>query len=111
MGRPPSERVHGRAADVRRLGVGLEEEGDTAGAVPGGDGRGGAVSPAGGADRAALLEGGAGTSAAGDREDAARLLLQQWFSLSDPQAEGAWYDSGAKRRLAGVELSDDVIPE
>jgi IS5 family transposase len=38
-------------------------------------------------------------------------LLQQWFNLSDPQAEDAIYDSESMRRFAGVELGDDVIPD
>jgi IS5 family transposase len=38
-------------------------------------------------------------------------FLQQWFNLSDPQAEDAIYDSEAMRRFARVELGDDVIPD
>jgi IS5 family transposase len=38
-------------------------------------------------------------------------FLQQWFNLSDPAAEEALYDSEAMRRFAGVELSDDAIPD
>src|ERR1043165_114399 len=38
-------------------------------------------------------------------------LLQLWFDLSDPQAEDAIYDSESMRRFAGVELSDDAIPD
>lgn len=38
-------------------------------------------------------------------------FLQQWFDLSDPQAEDALYDSEAMRRFVGVELSDDVVPD
>ena len=38
-------------------------------------------------------------------------FLQQWFNLSDPQAEEALYDSEAMRRFVGVELSEDVIPD
>src|SRR5713226_9738814 len=37
--------------------------------------------------------------------------VQQWFNLSDPQAEDAIYDSEAIRRFAGVELSEDVVPD
>jgi IS5 family transposase len=37
--------------------------------------------------------------------------LQQWFNLSDPQAEDAIYDSEAMRRFARVELGDDVVPD
>src|SRR3972149_4182866 len=37
-------------------------------------------------------------------------FLQQWFNLSDPQAEDAIYDSESMRRFAGVELSEDVVP-
>ena len=38
-------------------------------------------------------------------------FLQQWFSLSDPQAEDSLYDSESMRRFAGIELSDDRIPD
>jgi IS5 family transposase len=38
-------------------------------------------------------------------------FLQQWFNLSDPQAEDAIYDSESMRRFAGVELSEDVVPD
>jgi IS5 family transposase len=38
-------------------------------------------------------------------------FLQQWFNLSDPQAEDAIYDSEAMRRFARVELGEDVIPD
>ncbi len=37
-------------------------------------------------------------------------FLQQWFNLSDPQAEDSIYDSEAMRRFARVELGDDVVP-
>src|SRR6476661_5637213 len=38
-------------------------------------------------------------------------FLQIWFDLSDPQAEDAIYDSESMRRFAGVELSDDAVPD
>ncbi len=38
-------------------------------------------------------------------------FLQQWFNLSDPQAEDALYDSESMRRFARVELGDDVVPD
>src|SRR5215471_12003677 len=38
-------------------------------------------------------------------------FLQQWFNLSDPQAEDAIYDSEAMRRFARVELGVDVVPD
>ena len=38
-------------------------------------------------------------------------FLQQWFNLSDPQAEDAIYDSESMRRFARIELGDDVIPD
>jgi len=38
-------------------------------------------------------------------------FLQQWFNLSDPQAEDMIYDSEAMRRFARVELGDDVVPD
>ena len=37
--------------------------------------------------------------------------LQQWFNLSDPQAEDAIYDSESMRRFARVELADEVVPD
>lgn len=38
-------------------------------------------------------------------------FLQQWFALSDPQAEEMLYDSEAMRRFAGLELSDEAAPD
>ena len=38
-------------------------------------------------------------------------FLQQWFNLSDPQAEDAIYDSESMRRFARVELGDDIVPD
>ena len=38
-------------------------------------------------------------------------FLQLWFDLSDPQAEDAIYDSESMRRFAGVELTDDTVPD
>jgi transposase, IS5 family len=38
-------------------------------------------------------------------------FLQQWFNLSDPQAEDAIYDSESMRRFAQVELGDDLVPD
>src|SRR5260370_21618600 len=37
-------------------------------------------------------------------------FLQQWFNLSDPQAEDAIYDSESKRRVAGDALAGDAGP-
>lgn len=37
--------------------------------------------------------------------------LQQWYSLSDPGAEEALYDSLTMRRFAGVCTDDDIIPD
>ena len=38
-------------------------------------------------------------------------FLQQWFDLSDPQAEDMLYDSEAMRRFARIELGEDVVPD
>jgi transposase, IS5 family len=38
-------------------------------------------------------------------------FLQQWFNLSDPQAEDTIYDSESMRRFARVELGEDVVPD
>jgi len=38
-------------------------------------------------------------------------FLQQWFNLSDPQAEDAIFDSESMRRFARVELGDEVVPD
>ncbi len=38
-------------------------------------------------------------------------FLQQWFNLSDPQAEDAIYDSESMRRFARVELGEDTVPD
>jgi transposase, IS5 family len=38
-------------------------------------------------------------------------FMQQWFNLSDPQAEDSIYDSESMRRFAKVELAEDVVPD
>lgn len=38
-------------------------------------------------------------------------FMQQWFNLSDPQAEDALYDIESMRRFAGIELAEDTIPD
>ena len=38
-------------------------------------------------------------------------FMQQWFNLSDPQAEDAIYDSESMRRFARVELGEDRVPD
>ena len=37
--------------------------------------------------------------------------MQQWFNLSDPAMEDALYDSESMRRFAGLELSEDAVPD
>lgn len=37
--------------------------------------------------------------------------LQQWFNLSDPQAEESLYDSESMRRFAGIELGETQVPD
>jgi IS5 family transposase len=38
-------------------------------------------------------------------------FLQQWFDLSDPQAEDMLYDSESMRRFARVALGEDTVPD
>ncbi len=38
-------------------------------------------------------------------------FMQQWFNLSDPQAEDSIYDSESMRRFARVELGEDKVPD
>ena len=38
-------------------------------------------------------------------------FVQQWFNLSDPQAEDTLYDSESVRRFVGVELGEDGVPD
>lgn len=38
-------------------------------------------------------------------------FMQQWFNLSDPGAEDSLYDSESMRRFAGIELSEDTVPD
>jgi IS5 family transposase len=38
-------------------------------------------------------------------------FLQQWFALSDPQAEEMLYDSESMRRFVGLELSEETAPD
>ncbi len=36
---------------------------------------------------------------------------QQWFNLSDPQAEDLRYDSASRRRFAQIDLRHDTVPD
>ena len=38
-------------------------------------------------------------------------FLQQWFDLSDPQAEDSIYDIESMRRFVGIELGEDTVPD
>ena len=38
-------------------------------------------------------------------------FMQQWFNLSDPQAEDALYDIEPMRRFAGIELAEEAVPD
>ena len=38
-------------------------------------------------------------------------FMQQWFNQSDPGMEDALYDSESMRRFAGIELTEDAIPD
>lgn len=38
-------------------------------------------------------------------------FMQNWFNLSDPQAEDALYDMESMRRFAGIELAEEAIPD
>lgn len=38
-------------------------------------------------------------------------FMQNWFNLSDPQAEDSLYDIESMRRFAGIELTEDDIPD
>jgi IS5 family transposase len=37
--------------------------------------------------------------------------LQQWFHLSDPAVEEAWYDSRAMRQFVGIDLGREPVPD
>jgi transposase, IS5 family len=38
-------------------------------------------------------------------------FMQNWFNLSDPQAEDSLYDIESMRRFAGIELAEEEIPD
>jgi IS5 family transposase len=38
-------------------------------------------------------------------------FMQNWFNLSDPQAESSLYDIESMRRFAGIELLGHDIPD
>lgn len=38
-------------------------------------------------------------------------FMQNWFNLSDPQAEDSLYDIESMRRFAGIEFGEDDIPD
>jgi IS5 family transposase len=56
-------------------------------------------------------KGGSGRQPLGLEKMLRIYFLQQWFNLSDPQAEDAIYDSESMRRFARVELADDLVPD
>ena len=38
-------------------------------------------------------------------------FMQQWFNLSDPGMEDSLYDSESMRRFAGIELTEEAVPD
>ena len=56
-------------------------------------------------------EAGNGRQALGLEKMLRIYFLQEWFNLSDPQAEDAIYDSASMRRFARLELGDDLVPD
>ena len=44
-------------------------------------------------------------------EDAANVLLQQWYGLADEALEDALYDSQALRDFVGIDLSRESVPD
>ncbi len=36
---------------------------------------------------------------------------QQWFNMSDPQAEDSLYDSAAMRNFVGIDLGNEAAPD
>lgn len=38
-------------------------------------------------------------------------FLQRWFPLSDPVAEGEWYDTESMRRFTKIKLGEGKIPD
>ncbi len=38
-------------------------------------------------------------------------FLQQWFNMSDPQAEDSLYDSAAMRNFVGIDLGNEAAPD
>ena len=38
-------------------------------------------------------------------------FLQQWFKMSDPQAEDSLYDSAAMRNFVGIDLGNEAAPD
>lgn len=64
-----------------------------------------------GANRVALSQSRPRPPAAGLEKMLRIYFLQQWFNLSDPQAEDAIYDSESMRRFARGELGEEVVPD
>ena len=101
----------GESADVCIDGLEHEGQGHPARAVSGRDGCGNSLAASAATDRAALPQAGNGRQPLGLEKMLRIYFLQQWFNLSDPQAEDAIYDSESMRRFARVELGDDVVPD
>lgn len=79
-------------------------KGNSARALSGRDGCGDSLAASAAADRAALSQGRQRPPTAGLEKMLRIYFLQQWFSLSDPLAEDAIYDSESMRGFARVEL-------
>jgi len=64
-----------------------------------------------GAGGTSLRKGRKRSSACWTVDHVAHLLLQQWFNLSDPGMEEAFYESPVLRRFAGVDLGRAAAPD
>jgi hypothetical protein len=72
---------------------------------------GDSVGTVAGADRAVLSAAGNGRQPHPMERMLRIYFMQNWFNLSDPQAEDSLYDIESMRRFAGIELAEDVIPD
>ncbi len=66
---------------------------------------------AAGVDRAHYPKAGNGTQPKPIEQMLRIYFMQNWFNLSDPQAEGSLYGIESMRRFAGIELLGHDIPD
>jgi transposase, IS5 family len=99
------------AADIFELWICGSLQDDASGAVSSGDLGGGAMSALVALVEPHYPDGARGRPPIGVERMLRIYFLQQWFNLSDPQAEDAIYDIASMRSFAGIDLGREAAPD